>query len=110
MPLITLDQNSPRRNERKAREGVREQKHYPAAEGSDRDVDVSSPKRLTVKVFESHSHPASAFTPKFQKNQRQNSPCKSEKKKEGRFKYVLIEAMDNEGNVRHLVRGDIRGT
>jgi hypothetical protein len=30
--------------------------------------------------------------------------------KEGRFKYVLIEAMDNEGNVRHLVRGDIRGT
>jgi hypothetical protein len=32
------------------------------------------------------------------------------KKKEGRFKYVLIEAMDNEGNVRHLVRGDIRGT
>lgn len=28
--------------------------------------------------------------------------------KEGRFKYVLIEAYDDQGSVRHLVRGDIR--
>ena len=28
--------------------------------------------------------------------------------KEGRFKYVLIEAFDEQGNTRYLVRGDIR--
>ena len=84
-----LGQNSPRRNEHKAQEGVRELKHYPAAEGSDRDVDVSSPKRLTAKVFESHAHPAWARLQQTERDDRQ-STCDS------------IPALDGANRGRHL--------
>jgi hypothetical protein len=80
-----LRQSSPRRNERKAQEGVREMQHYPAAEGSDRDVDASSP----AKVVEL-------------KEQNDWARLQETERDDGQSKCDSIPALDGANRGRHL--------